>query len=48
MCTHQNRLIDSNEYTQYTIFNMKKNIILNYPKSADMGFIQWDSKTSSK
>ena len=24
---------DSNEYTQYTIFNMKKKIILNYPKS---------------
>ena len=28
---------DSNEYTQYTIFNMKKTIILNYPKSAAMG-----------
>ena len=22
---------DSNEYTKYTIFNVKKNIILNYP-----------------
>ena len=29
---------DSNEYTQYTIFNIKKIIILNYPKSAAMGF----------
>ena len=26
---------DSNDYTQYTIFNIKKKIILNYPKSAD-------------
>ena len=33
---------DSNEYTQYTIFNIyiKKKIILNYPKSATMGFFQ--------
>ena len=29
---------DSNEYTQYTIFNMKRKITLNYPKSAAMGF----------
>ena len=29
---------DSNEYTQYTIFNIKKKITLNYPKSANMGF----------
>ena len=29
---------DSNEYTQYTIFNIKKKITLNYPKSAVMGF----------
>ena len=29
---------DSNEYTQYTIFNIQKKIILNYPKSAAMGF----------
>ena len=29
---------DSNEYTQYTIFNMNKKITLNYPKSAAMGF----------
>ena len=28
---------DSNEYTQYTIFNIKKKITLNYPKSAAMG-----------
>ena len=32
---------DSNEYTQYTIFNIKKKKnTLNYPKSADMGFFQ--------
>ena len=29
---------DSNENTQYTIFNIKKKITLNYPKSAAMGF----------
>ena len=29
---------DSNEYTQYTIFNIKKKITLNYPKSAVMVF----------
>ena len=29
---------DSNEYTQYTIFNMNKKNTLNYPKSAAMGF----------
>ena len=29
---------DSNEYTQYTIFNIKKKVALNYPKSAAMGF----------
>ena len=29
---------NSIEYTQYTIFNMKKKNTLNYPKSADMGF----------
>ena len=29
---------DSNEYTQYTIFNIKKKITLNYPKSAVMDF----------
>ena len=29
---------DSNEYTQYTIFDIKKKLTLNYPKSAAMGF----------
>ena len=29
---------DSNKYTQYTIFNIKKKVTLNYPKSAAMGF----------
>ena len=29
---------DSSEYTQYTIFNIKKKITLNYPKSAALGF----------
>ena len=29
---------DSNEYTQYTIFNIKKKITLNYPKSEAVGF----------
>ena len=28
---------DSNECTQYTIFNIKKKITLNYPKSAALG-----------
>ena len=34
MCSHRG---DSNEYTQYTIFNIKEKITLNHPKSADMG-----------
>ena len=29
---------DSNDYTQYTIFNMKKKYTLNYSKSATMKF----------
>ena len=29
---------DTNEYTQYAIVNIKKKFILNYPKSAAMGF----------
>ena len=29
---------DSNEHTQYTIYNIKKKITINYPKSATMGF----------
>ena len=28
---------DSNYYTHYTIFNYKKKVSLNYPKSAAMG-----------
>ena len=39
---------DSNEYTQYTIFNTKKKIALNYPKSAAVFFSPRDSRTSSK
>ena len=39
---------DSNEYTQYTIFNMNKKNIINYLKSAAMGFFPRDSKMSSK
>ena len=31
-------LRDSNEYTQYTVFNTKKKITLNYSKSAPKGF----------
>ena len=30
---------DSNECTQYTIFNMNKKDTKNYPKSAAMGFL---------
>ena len=29
---------DSNVYTKYTIFNIKRKITLNYPKSAAMAF----------
>ena len=29
---------DSNEYTQCTVFNIKKKIALDYPKSAAKGF----------
>ena len=39
---------DSNEYTQYTIFNMKKKNNLNYPESAAIGIFPRDSRTSSK
>ena len=39
---------DSNEYTQYTIFNMNEKNTLNYPKSAAKGFIPRDSRMSSK
>ena len=39
---------DSNEFTQYIIFNMIKKNTLNYPKSAAMGFFSRDSIMSSK
>ena len=39
---------DSNENTEYTIFNIKKKITVNYPKSAAMGFCPRDPRTSSK
>ena len=39
---------DSNEYTQYTVLNIKKKITLNNPKSAANGFFPRDSRTSSK
>ena len=33
--------VDSNVYTQYTILNRKKKLILNYPKSAAMEFVEF-------
>ena len=39
---------DSNEYTQYTIFNMNKKDTINYPKSTAVGFFPKDSRMSSK
>ena len=39
---------DSTDYTQYTIFSIKRKIDLNYLKSAAMGFFPWDSRTCSK
>ena len=39
---------DSNEDKQHTIFNIKKKITLNYPKSTALGFFPKDSRTSSK
>ena len=39
---------DSNEYTQYTYFNIKKKIALSFPKSLAMGFFPKDSRMSSK
>ena len=57
MCSHKNGLLDailmsahniySYVYTQYTIFNIKKKITLNYSKSAAMDFFPTDSRTSS-
>ena len=35
---------DSNEYTQYTICNMKKKNTLNYPKSAALWIFQGTQK----
>ena len=35
---------DSNEYTQYSIFSIKKKIALNYSISATMGFFQGAQK----
>ena len=37
---------DSNENTRYTIFNIKLRIILNYSKSAALGFFQGAKKES--
>ena len=39
---------DSNEFTQYTIFNIEKKIAQNYSKPAAMGFFPRDSRTSLK
>ena len=39
---------DSNEYTKYTIFSIKKKFTLNYPMYAAMGFFRRDSGTSLK
>ena len=39
---------DSNECTQYTIFNIEKKIALIYPKSAGDEIFPRDSRTSSK
>ena len=38
---------DSNEYTQYTFSQYEKKNILNYPKSAAIGFFPRDPRTSS-
>ena len=39
---------DSNEYTQCTISYCKQKIILNYPKSATMGFVPRDPRMCLK
>ena len=39
---------DSNENSQYTIYNMNKRNTLNYPKSAALGYFPRDSRASSK
>ena len=38
---------DSNQYTQYTIFNIRNKLTLNYLKFAGMGFLPSDSNMSS-
>ena len=45
MCSQQG---DSNEYTQYTIFNMNKKNTRNYPKSAAMFFFPKGLKNEFK
>ena len=39
---------DSNEYTQYTIFNIKEKITLNFPKYAAMEFFSKGLKNEFK
>ena len=39
---------DSNEYTQYTVFSIKKKMTLNNSKSVAEGYFPRDSRTSSK
>ena len=39
---------DSNKYTQYSIFNIKKEKTLNDSTSVAMGLFPRDSRTSSK
>ena len=38
----------SNEYTQYTIFNIQKKITLNYSRYVALGIVSKGLKTSSK
>ena len=39
---------DSNDYTQYTIFNVKEENCSTYHKSTAIGLFPRDSRTSSK
>ena len=39
---------DFNEYTQYTIFNIKKKITLNYSRPEAMGYFPRNSRKSLK
>ena len=52
MCTHNINEAphrgDSNVYTQYTIFIIKKKIIPDYSQYAAIGFFPGNSKLSSK